>query len=136
MYIPAVPLTVNKLRISCLTLQVSIPIAIAYWAFFFNTYVPPQLDPCAFSRVHVISAEYLAAQRASFIAGYPPFDFSGGDGESRFVDRATKEDVHPDLSAQRAVGFAKFKVDSSTSVGGASVAQESLVRTANEWLFA
>jgi len=84
----------------------------------------------------VNNAEYLAAQRASFLAGYPPFDFSGGDGESRFVDRATKEDVHPDLSAQRAMGFAKFKVDSSTGIGGASVAQESLVRKANEWLFA
>ena len=52
------------------------------------------------------------------------------------MDRATKEDVHPDLRAQRAMGFAKFEVDSTTGGDGTKMAQESLVRKANEWLFA
>ena len=81
----------------------------------------------------IYSAEYLAAQRASFLAGYPPFDFSGGDGESRFIDRATKEDVYPDLIAQRAMGFAKFEAEVSADNGSA---QESLVHKTNKWLFA
>lgn len=76
------------------------------------------------------SAEYLAAQRESFLVGYPPFDFSGGDGEKQFVDRATKDDIHPDLVAQRALGFVKFE-----GALGCSVAQERLMRKANKWLF-
>lgn len=76
------------------------------------------------------SAEYLAAQRESFLVGYPPFDFSGGEGEKSFTDRATKNDVHPEVVAQRAMGFTKFE---ATPGGGAG--QIDLVRKANEWLF-
>lgn len=76
------------------------------------------------------SAEYLASQREAFIAGYPPFDFSGGEGESRCAGRATQADAYNDIAAQRAVGFEKFEADPA---GGA--ARESLVLKANEWLF-
>lgn len=82
---------------------------------------------CTFA---IYSAEYLAAQRESFLVGYPPFDFSGGEGEKNFVNRATQNDVYSDVVAQRAMGFTRFEAAES---GGA--AQTNLVRQANGWLF-
>lgn len=76
------------------------------------------------------SAEYLAAERAAFLAGYPPFDFSGGEGETHFEGRATREDVFPEDRAQRAMGFKPFEAPY-----GATEAQKNLVRNANAWLF-
>jgi hypothetical protein len=76
----------------------------------------------------VYSAEYLSAQREAFLVGYPPFDFSGGEGEKFFKDRATKDDVDSSPPAQRSMGFAPFETDGND-------AQQELVKKANAWLF-
>lgn len=80
----------------------------------------------------VNNAEYLASQRASFLAGYPPYDFSGGEGETEFEGRATVDDVHPNPASRRAMGLDKFVAANEHSTPG----QVELVRKANELLFA
>ncbi|KAF9517190.1 hypothetical protein BS47DRAFT_1326539 [Hydnum rufescens UP504] len=76
------------------------------------------------------NAEYLAAQLGSFLAGYPPYDFSGGAGEGAFKDRSTADDVYPSAVSRRAVGLEMFPDTSE----GLSSAQRDLMRKANEWL--
>lgn len=76
------------------------------------------------------SAEYLASERAAFLVGYPPFDFSGGDGETHFKNRATKDDVPKEVRVQRALGFIPFE-----ALNNAAEAQKNLVAKANAWLF-
>ena len=78
----------------------------------------------------VRSAEYIASQRASFLSGHPPYDFSGGEGEAQFQGRAGVEDVHADVVSQRAMGLEGF-----VAREGASVGERSVVDKANEWLF-
>jgi len=95
------------------------------------------------------SAEYLAAQRQSFLVGYPPYDFSGGAGEGAFADRASVEDLYPNAVSRRAAGFEAFSVVRDTDAGTGAVTSSSsspegglrlagkreLMRRANEWLF-
>lgn len=51
-------------------------------------------------------------QRQAFISGIPPPDFPGGDGESKFMDKATVEDVQSD-AGQVAMGLRPIPVDAS-----------------------
>jgi hypothetical protein len=81
------------------------------------------------------SAQYLAAQRQSFLEGYPPYDFSGGEGEKVFVGRGTIENVHNDDLALRAYGLEKF-VPSPNAQGEITSGERELVKKANDWLFA
>lgn len=74
------------------------------------------------------NAEYLKRQRERFEAGRPAPDFPGGEGESRFVGRATKADVHPqakeDLRGLRALGYERFEPAKEETAGGKQVITE------------
>lgn len=72
------------------------------------------------------NATYLAAQRARFEAGKPAPDFPGGAGESEFVGRAGKGDVHAGSgeAGLRALGFAPFVPQEGETEGGKRVIEE------------
>lgn len=72
------------------------------------------------------NAEYLKRQRERFEAGRPAPDFPGGEGESRFVGRATKADVHPqdNLRGLRALGYERFEPAKEETAGGKQVIEE------------
>ncbi|KAK4330588.1 DUF1479 domain protein [Rhodotorula toruloides] len=72
------------------------------------------------------NATYLAAQRARFEAGKPAPDFPGGAGESQFVGRAGKGDVHKDSgeAGLRALGYAPFVPQEGETEGGKRVIEE------------
>ncbi|GAA5988116.1 hypothetical protein JCM11641_000908 [Rhodosporidiobolus odoratus] len=75
------------------------------------------------------NAQYLCEQRKRFQAGKPPQDFPGGEGESRFVGRATVRDILGE-AGRRAVGYAKFEAGEGETEGGKKVIEE-----ANKILF-
>ncbi|KAJ3781462.1 hypothetical protein GGU10DRAFT_366649 [Lentinula aff. detonsa] len=54
------------------------------------------------------NAGYLRDQRIHFEKGLPAPDFPGGEGESKFVGRATKEDIRT-ISGRQAYGFEPFE---------------------------
>ncbi|KAG0659617.1 hypothetical protein C6P46_005108 [Rhodotorula mucilaginosa] len=72
------------------------------------------------------NAEYLKRQRERFEAGRPAPDFPGGEGESRFVGRATRADVHPqdNLRGLRALGYERFEPAKEETAGGKQVIEE------------
>lgn len=72
------------------------------------------------------NATYLAAQRARFEAGKPAPDFPGGAGESQFVARAGKGDVHAGSreAGLRALGYAPFVPQKGETEGGKRVIEE------------
>ncbi|KAK1230925.1 hypothetical protein PQX77_005956 [Marasmius sp. AFHP31] len=53
------------------------------------------------------NAHYLRTQRKQFVAGRPAPDFPGGEGESKFVGRATEDTITTKLGRQ-AYGFEPF----------------------------
>ncbi|CAL1711617.1 unnamed protein product [Somion occarium] len=77
----------------------------------------------------VKNASYLRDQRDNFIAGYPPPDFPGGEGEAGFKGRATVDDVASGLG-RRLLGLEPFEVPSNASAGVAKV-----IKQANAILF-
>ena len=77
-----------------------------------------------------VSAEYLAAQRDAFLAGYPPHDFSGGEGERAFKGRAGLEDVAGGPMSMSAMGLEPFAVKGEVTAG-----KKEVVAKANAWLF-
>lgn len=72
------------------------------------------------------NAEYLKRQRERFEAGRPAPDFPGGEGESRFVGRASKADVHAGdrLQGLRALGYERFVPAPNETPGGKQVIEE------------
>ncbi|GAA5863597.1 hypothetical protein JCM3774_006543 [Rhodotorula dairenensis] len=69
------------------------------------------------------NAEYLKRQRERFEAGRPAPDFPGGEGESRFVGRGTRADVHEDGKSEglRALGYEPFVPAADETAGGRQV---------------
>ncbi|GAA5993221.1 hypothetical protein JCM10908_004515 [Rhodotorula pacifica] len=69
------------------------------------------------------NAEYLKRQRERFEAGRPAPDFPGGEGESRFVGRASRADVHEGDKSQglRALGYERFVPAQEETAGGKKV---------------
>ncbi|KAL0580982.1 hypothetical protein V5O48_001074 [Marasmius crinis-equi] len=57
------------------------------------------------------NAHYLRSQRKNFVAGRPAPDFPGGEGESKFVGRATVDDITTKFGKQ-AYGFEPFDATS------------------------
>jgi len=53
------------------------------------------------------NARYLRDQRLNFLSGHPAPDFPGGEGESKFVGRATVEDVETS-EGRRMLGIEAF----------------------------
>ncbi|KAF8131806.1 hypothetical protein EV363DRAFT_1164253 [Boletus edulis] len=74
----------------------------------------------------VKNASYLRSQRANFVHGLPAPDFPGGEGESRFLDRATPQDITSQQGRQ-ATGFEPFIATND--------ANAALVEEANKILF-
>ncbi|PPQ78587.1 hypothetical protein CVT25_010563 [Psilocybe cyanescens] len=57
------------------------------------------------------NASYLRDQRINFLAGLPPPDFPGGQGESKFVGRASADDVPLSGAARQLYGLEGFVPD-------------------------
>ena len=119
LYIPAVPLTVHKYVRSLLLTH------------------PVMLDH---RLIHTpSSADYIRDQRIAFEQGIPPpcalplliagflfliltdsavtRDFPGGEGEARFIGRATLEDDVCTLEARRALGVEPYEVPAGAAPG-------------------
>ncbi|KAF8331466.1 DUF1479-domain-containing protein [Cantharellus anzutake] len=79
--------------------------------------------------VTVNNAEYLAAQRASFITGYRPYDFSSVEGEIGFIGRGSLQDINEGSLSRRAYGLEKFE-----ALGNGN-GEANAIEKANEWLF-
>ncbi|OSX59833.1 hypothetical protein POSPLADRAFT_1048300 [Postia placenta MAD-698-R-SB12] len=75
------------------------------------------------------NAIYLREQRAAFLNGLPAPDFPGGEGESKFIGRATANDVKS-LDGQRLFGLAPFEVPPAATQGEAR-----LIETVNSLMF-
>ncbi|EGO26082.1 hypothetical protein SERLADRAFT_447357 [Serpula lacrymans var. lacrymans S7.9] len=73
------------------------------------------------------NALYLRDQRINFVHGYPAPDFPGGEGESKFLGRASAQDIHT-REGRQALGFEPFV----SSAGSSSV---KLHEEANKILF-
>lgn len=54
--------------------------------------------------------EYVRQQREDFVAGFPPSDFPGGQGERTFEGRAEEGDIVGE-TARSAMGFSRFPED-------------------------
>ncbi|GAA6048651.1 hypothetical protein JCM3770_002001 [Rhodotorula araucariae] len=72
------------------------------------------------------NAHYLVTQRSRFVAGLPAPDFPGGEGESRFVGRASVADTHAGSmeEGRRAIGAGEFVVRERETLGGREVVDE------------
>lgn len=55
------------------------------------------------------NVEYIRQQRESFLAGIPPPDFPGGEGERAFDGRATQEAILSKMGRQ-GMGLEAFEV--------------------------
>lgn len=69
------------------------------------------------------NTQYLDKQREAFLLGFPPSDFPGGEGESRFKGRAIPEDVR-NVEGCRILGFAPFDVPQDATEGARMVIEE------------
>jgi Protein of unknown function (DUF1479) len=78
------------------------------------------------------NAQYLARQRAAFLAGTPGPDFPGGEGESEHIGRPTEQFVrkNSDVDGLRAFGFRSWDV--SDRSGKLSQGEFEVLRGANE----
>lgn len=56
-----------------------------------------------------VNFEYILSQKQSFLDGIPPWDFPGGEGESKHVGRGTPQDV-TNQQGRRAMGLERFQM--------------------------
>ncbi|GLA53892.1 hypothetical protein AnigIFM63604_011196 [Aspergillus niger] len=78
------------------------------------------------------NAAYVQRQREEFIAGTPPPDFPGGEGESNFVGRTTEDSLRHSqtVNALRSLGLAAF----DTQEIGIKLGQKLVLERANQVL--
>ncbi|KAF8181820.1 hypothetical protein BJ912DRAFT_906656 [Pholiota molesta] len=68
----------------------------------------------------VHNASYLRDQRINFLAGLPPPDFPGGEGESQFIGRGSVADINTD-EGRRLYGLEAFAADQTKGLGAGFV---------------